>query len=253
MHYNNHIPDYKVIFEIAVQGQKRLCVDNRIIYGEHEIMSNAPLMPKPTAVWLIENTMLTFDQIADFCHLHTLEVQTLADEEGIKIAGQSPIYNKELTKEEIERCEADPSAKLQILKSDLPQPMARSKGPRYTPVSKRGDKPNAIAWLLKHHPELTDANIVKLIGTTKLTIEKIRTRTHADMMNIKAASPIELGLCKFDELDMLVQKARKKLEKEGKALPKSEAEIEQEYEENTESNKAGFDFSNFLGSTGTED
>lgn len=216
--------------------------------------NNAPLMPKAVAVWLIDNTMLTFDQIADFCHLHSLEVQTLADEDGLKIAGQNPMNTDELTKEEIARCEADPDAKLQILKSDLPQPMARSKGPRYTPVSKRGDKPNAIAWLLKHHPELTDANIVKLIGTTKLTIEKIRTRTHADMINIKAASPIELGLCKFDEMDAIVQKARKKWEKEGKTLPKSEATVEREYEDSeNESTKGGFDFSNFLGSTGTDD
>ncbi len=215
-------------------------------------MSNAPLMPKQVAVWLIENTALTFQQIADFCHMHLLEVDTLANEEGMRIAGQNPMNTGELSKEEIARCEADSDGKLQILKSDLPQPMARSKGPRYTPVSKRGDKPNAIAWLLKHHPELSDANIVKLIGTTKLTIEKIRTRTHADMINIKAASPIELGLCKFDELDAVVQKARKKWEKEGKTLPKSEASIERDYEDNTEPTKTGFDFSNFLG-TGTDD
>lgn len=217
-------------------------------------MSNAPLMPKQVAVWLIDNTMLTFQQIADFTHLHLLEIQTLADEEGMKIAGQNPMNTGELTKEEIERCEKDTDGKLQMVKSNLPQPMARSKGPRYTPVSKRGDKPNAIAWLLKHHPELTDANIVKLIGTTKLTIEKIRTRTHADMMNIKAASPIELGLCKFDELETIVEKARKKWEKEGKELPKSQATVEQEYEDSeSETTKGGFDFSNFLGSTGTED
>jgi len=217
-------------------------------------MSNAPLMPKQVAVWLIDNTMLTFQQIADFTHLHPLEVQTLADEEGMKIAGQNPMNTGELTKEEIERCEKDADGKLQMVKSNLPQPMARSKGPRYTPVSKRADKPNAIAWLLKHHPELTDANIVKLIGTTKLTIEKIRTRTHADMMNIKAASPIDLGLCKYDEMDMMVQKARKKWEKEGKELPKSEAAVEQEYEDSANEPKSGgFDFSNFLGSTGTDD
>jgi len=214
--------------------------------------TNAPLMPKQIAVWLIENTSLTFKQIADFCHLHALEVQTMADEDGLKIAGQNPINSMELTKEEIERCEADFNASLVMLKSDLPQPMARSKGPRYTPVSKRGDKPNAIAWLLKHHPELTDANIIKLIGTTKNTIEKIRTRTHADMANIRAASPIDLGLCKFDELDMIVQKVRKKLEKEGKELPKSQASIEDDMNDSADSTKGGFDFSNFLG-TGTDD
>jgi hypothetical protein len=212
----------------------------------------APLMPQQAAVWLIENTALTFQQIADFCHLHPLEVETLANEEGARIIGQSPINTHELTKEEIARCEADADAKLVISKTDLPEPLARSKGPRYTPISKRGDKPNAIAWLLKHHPELSDAQIVKLIGTTKLTIEKIRTRTHADMINIKAASPIELGLCKYDEMDAVVQKARKKWEKEGKELPKSEAQVEEEYENNNEPTKSGFDFSNFLG-TGTDD
>jgi hypothetical protein len=210
-------------------------------------MSNAPLMPKQVAVWLIENTMLTFGQIADFCQLHALEVQTLADEEGLRIAGQNPMNTGELTKEEIARCEADSDGKLIMVKSDLPQPMARSKGPRYTPISKRSDKPNAIAWLLKHHPELSDAQIVKVIGPTKLTIEKIRTRTHADMINIKAASPIELGLCKFDELDAVVQKARKKWEKEGKELPTSQASIENAYNDEPETPKTGFDFSNFLG------
>ena len=213
-------------------------------------MSEAPNMPKAVAVWLIENTMLTFDQIADFCHLHSLEVQTLADDEGIKIAGQNPMNTGELTKEEIERCEADTDARLVIIKSSLPKPQARSKGPRYTPVSKRGDKPDAIAWLLKHHPELSDANIIKLIGTTKNTINNIRNKTHSNMMNIKPRSPIELGLCRYDEFNVLVEKAQKKWLKEGKALAKSEAEAYEEME-STEPTKAGFDFSNFLG-TGTD-
>lgn len=212
---------------------------------------NAPLMPKAVAVWLIENTMLTFDQIADFCHLHSLEVQTLADEEGMKITGQSPLMTEELTRDEIERCEKDPEARLVIIKSDLPQPKIRSKGPRYTPVSKRGDKPDAIAWLLKHHPELTDANIVKLIGTTKNTINNIRNKTHSNMANIKPRSPIELGLCRYDEFETMVEKARAKWAKEGKALPKSEAQIEDEMETSQPENKTGFDFSNFLG-TGTD-
>jgi hypothetical protein len=214
--------------------------------------NNYVAKPRQTALWLVENTSLTFPQIAEFCGLHNLEVQTLADQEGYRLPAESPIHFRLLTKEEIERCEADSNASLQILKSDLPQPMARSKGPRYTPVSKRGDKPNAIAWLLKHHPELTDANIVKAIGTTKNTIEKIRTRTHADMINIKAASPIDLGLCKFDEFDAIVQKARKKWEKEGKELPKSQAKVEDEMNTPDDSQKGGFDFSNFLG-TGTSD
>ena len=213
--------------------------------------NKTPLMPVETAIWLIENTALSFDQISEFCGLHSLEVQTLADKEDSYRKGSSPINTNELTKEEIARCEADSDGKLQMEKSTLPQPALRSKGPRYTPVSKRGDKPNAIAWLLKHHPELSDGQIIKLIGTTKNTIEKIRTKTHADMVNIKAASPIDLGLCKFDEMDEQVQKARKKWEKEGKTLPKSEATIEHEYEDNSEPVKSGFDFSNFLG-TGSD-
>ena len=213
-------------------------------------MTDAPNMPKAVAVWLIENTMLTFDQIADFCHLHSLEVQTLADEEGMKIAGQNPMNTGELLKEEIERCEADTDGRLVIVKSTLPKPQARSKGPRYTPVSKRGDKPDAIAWLLRNHPELTDAIIIKLIGTTKNTINNIREKTHANMTNIKPRSPIELGLCRFDEYEVIVEKAQIKWVKAGNVLPKSEAETYQEME-SAEPTKAGFDFSNFLG-TGTD-
>ncbi len=212
---------------------------------------NIPLFPKQIAIWLVDNTALTFGQIADFCGLNMIEVENLARQEAGHLPPQSPLITGELTKEEIERCEADPKATLQISKSSLPEPAARSKGPRYTPVSKRGDKPDAIAWLLKHHPELTDANIVKLIGTTKNTINNIRNKTHSNMMNIKARSPVELGLCRYDELEQAVSKARKKLEKEGKALPESQAQIEQAYEDNTESTKGGFDFSNFLG-TGTK-
>jgi len=210
-------------------------------------MNEAPLMPKAVAVWLIENTMLTFDQIGDFCHLHALEVETLANDEGIRISGQSPIISGELTRDEIARCESDSKAKLKIVRSDLPKPLQRSKGPRYTPVSKRGDKPDAIAWLLKHHPELTDSNIVKLIGTTKNTIGNIRNKTHANMINIKPRSPIELGLCRYDEFESMIEKARKKWVKEGKILPQSESQIEREMEQNPLPSRGGFDFSNFLG------
>ena len=213
-----------------------------------------PSMPKVTAVWLIENTALTFEQIAKFCGLHNLEVQALADEDGIKITGQSPITEKILTREEIERCEADTNAELEFLKSSLPQPTARSKGPRYTPVSKRGDKPDAIAWLLKNHPELKDSQIVKLIGTTKNTLNAIRERTHANISNIRAQSPLDLQLCTYDELNKAVDKARKQLEKEGKALPVVEVEtpeIAEEEEVTTSQPSGGFDFSNFL-STGND-
>jgi hypothetical protein len=226
----------------------------RILYlGDRIMPQNAPDQPKAVAVWLIDNTMLTFDQIAEFCHLHPLEVQTIANGDGTHMQGQSPLNTGELTKDEIARCEKDTNAKLQIVTNELFNKIqGRSKGPRYTPVSKRGDKPDAIAWLLKHHPEVADSQIVKLIGTTKNTINNIRNKTHANMINIKARSPIELGLCKYEELDAAVQKARKKLEKEGKELPQSQAQIEEEYNREPEQPKGGFDFSNFLG-TGSDD
>ena len=125
------------------------------------------LMPKATAVWLIDNTALTFDQIGDFCNLHPLEVQAIADGEiGAGMQGYDPVVNAQLSREEITRCEADSEGRLEMAASNLPQPTARTKGPRYVPVARRGDKPDAIAWLVKHHPELSDAQIGKLIGTT---------------------------------------------------------------------------------------
>ena len=170
-----------------------------------------PLMPKATAVWLIDNTVLTFDQIAEFCGLHALEVQALADGDvGSRIQGSNPITFNELTAEEIKRCEEDTGARLIIKKNDLPKPKKRSKGPKYTPISKRGDKPDAIAFLLKNHPELTDAQIVKLAGTTKNTINAVRDRTHANAQNIKPKDPVTLGLCSQTELNAIVEKAQKK-------------------------------------------
>ena len=148
--------------------------------------SSLPLMPKATAVWLVDNTTLTFEQIAEFCGLHPLEVQGIADDEvAIGIQGQDPIGSNELTRAEIERCEANIRAKLRRSKSDLPQPKRRTKGPRYTPVAKRQDKPDAIAWLLRHHPELKDSQIVKLVGTTKNTIQAVRDRSHWNTPNIR--------------------------------------------------------------------
>lgn len=170
-----------------------------------------PLMPKATAVWLIDNTVLTFDQIADFCGLHVLEVQALADGDvGSRIQGSNPITYNELTADEIKRCEADSNNSLKIKTNDLPKPKKRSKGPKYTPISKRGDKPDAIAFLLKNHPELTDAQIVKLVGTTKNTINSVRERTHANAQNIKPKDPVILGLCSQTELNAIVEKAQKK-------------------------------------------
>ncbi|MEK9744516.1 MAG: DUF1013 domain-containing protein [Candidatus Puniceispirillum sp.] len=166
------------------------------------------LMPKATAVWLIDNTALSFDQIGAFCHLHPLEVQAIADgESGVGIQGYDPIQNGQLTRAELERCEADPSAKLVLATSNLPQPNRRTKGPRYVPVARRGDKPDGIMWLVKHHPELKDSQIVKLIGTTKDTIGKIRERTHWNIANITAKHPAMLGLCRQDDLDAAIEKA----------------------------------------------
>ncbi len=170
-----------------------------------------PLMPKATAVWLVENSALTFVQIAEFCGLHTLEVQAIADEEiAMGIQGLDPISGGELTQEELDRCIADSSAKLEIAKQDIPLPKARHKGARYTPVSKRQDRPDAIAWLVKNHPELSDAQISKLIGTTKPTIDAIRERTHWNMTNIKPQNPVALGLCISTDLEKVVALARAK-------------------------------------------
>ncbi len=184
---------------------------------------NKPLMPKATAVWLVENTVLTFDQIADFCGLHALEVQAIADEEvAVGMQGIDPIANGQLTREELKRCEADPNTRLEIAKSDIPQPISRGKGPRYTPVSKRQDKPDAIAWLLRHYPELSDAQIGRLIGTTKPTINQIRDRTHWNTPNLRPRSPVELGLCKQEDLNSALEKAQKAAERAAARARKAE-------------------------------
>ena len=156
-----------------------------------------PLMPKATAVWLVENTALSFEQIADFCGMHSLEVQAIADGEvAIGIVGLDPVANGQLTREEIERCE----------KNELtPQ---KTKGARYTPVSKRQDKPDAIAWLLKHHPEMSDGQVCKLIGTTKDTIAKVRDKSHWNVANIKPRNPVTLGMCTEADLEKAVIIAR---------------------------------------------
>ncbi|TVQ83967.1 MAG: DUF1013 domain-containing protein [Micavibrio sp.] len=187
-------------------------------------MAQHPLMPKATAVWLIDNTALTFEQISEFCGLHKLEVQAIADGEiGTGIIGINPVTSQELTAEEIRACEQDPKRPLKMMKTDLPQPKTRTKGPRYTPVAKRADKPNGIAWLLKHHPELADSQIAKLIGTTKPTIQAIRDKTHVSMTQIKPQDPVLLGLCKRADMQNAIERAQRKLEKEGKSLPKPAA------------------------------
>ena len=172
-----------------------------------------PLMPKATAVWLIENTALSFEQVADFCQLHSLEVQAIADGEvSIGMQGFDPIANGQLTREEIDRCSQDPNSRLEMQKSELPKPTVKSKGPKYVPISKRGDKPDAIAWLVKHHPELKDSQINRLLGTTKETIKKVRDRTHWNSQQITARRPVLLGLCQQQDLDKAIVKAGGQLE-----------------------------------------
>ncbi|HXL98599.1 MAG TPA: cell cycle transcriptional regulator TrcR [Rhizomicrobium sp.] len=174
-----------------------------------------PLMPKATAVWLVDNTSLTFEQIADFCGLHPLEVKGIADEDVAKgIKGQDPVTSGQLSREQIEEAEADPKKRLKMAppKHKMPS-IKQKKAPRYTPVSKRQDKPDAVYWILRNHPEFTDADIVKLIGTTKATIQKIRERSHWNATNIKAVDPVTLGLCSQLELDLAVSRANVKRER----------------------------------------
>jgi hypothetical protein len=193
-----------------------------------------PLMPKATAVWLVENTALTFDQIAEFCGMHPLEVQGVADGEvAAGIVGHDPIVAGQLTREELERCQADPSARLRLREQDLGIPAPKRRRGRYTPVSKRGDRPDAIAWVLKFHPEISDAQLQKLLGTTKQTINAVRDRTHWNMANIKPQDPISLGICSQAEFDAAVQKAQARRPKERVDIEKirEEARDEQTQEE----------------------
>jgi uncharacterized protein len=205
-------------------------------------MSN-PLMPKATAVWLFENTALTFEQIAEFCGLHALEVKAIADGEvSIGMVGLNPVIQGQLTKEEIERCEKDPELRLSLKKTDLPEIARRTKGPRYTPVTKRGDKPDAIAWIVKMHPEISDGQIVRLIGTTKSTIAKIRDRAHWNMQNIKPRDPVLLGLCKQSDLNAAIEKARKRLPKEKQEeLAKADAGAAPDLGQAEQPSDAGFE------------
>jgi uncharacterized protein len=169
----------------------------------------APLMPKATAVWLVENTSLTFEQIADFCELHPLEIQAIADGEvAIQMQGLDPVANGQTTMAEIERCQADPETRLKLSPRALPPQYVKHKGPRYTPIAKRQDKPDAIAFLLKSNPELSDGQISKLIGTTKPTIAAVRDRTHWNTANIKPRHPVGLGLCTIEELEEAIRHAR---------------------------------------------
>jgi hypothetical protein len=181
-----------------------------------------PLMPKATAVWLVENTSLSFEQIAEFCGLHVLEVKGIADGDvahGIK--GMDPISSGQLTREEIRRAEEDHSHPLTLAESKVEIPEVKTKkGPRYTPVSRRQDRPNAVVWLLRNHPELKDSQIMRLVGTTKPTIAAIRDRTHWNSANLTPQDPVTLGLCSQTDLDAEVKKAARRLEREKKEQPK---------------------------------
>lgn len=188
-----------------------------------------PLMPKATAVWLVENTALSFEQIADFTGMHELEIQAIADGEvAVGIVGVNPIANGQLTQADLERAEGDQKVKLRLNKTDIPIPKARAKGARYTPVSKRQDRPDAIAWLLKHHPELTDAQISRLIGTTKPTILSVRDRSHWNAANIKPQNPVTLGLCSEPELEKMVIIAQRRVSNAAKAAAREAARRERE-------------------------
>ncbi|WP_417806659.1 DUF1013 domain-containing protein [Thioclava sp.] len=179
-------------------------------------MTNKPLMAKATAVWLVDNTTLTFKQVADFCGMHELEVQGIADGDvasGVK--GQDPVAANQLDQAEIDKAEADPLYKLKLKFNAAAVGEDKRRGPRYTPLSKRQDRPNAILWLVKFHPELADAQIARLVGTTKPTIQSIRERTHWNIQSMTPIDPVALGLCRQTELDGEVQKAAKKSSAEG--------------------------------------
>jgi hypothetical protein len=194
-----------------------------------------PLMPKATAVWLVDNTSLTFDQIAEFCGLHPLEVKGIADEDVAKgIKGQDPVASGQLTREQIADAEKNPGARLKMAPAKhLIPPVRLKRAPRYTPVSKRQDKPDAVYWILRNHPEFTDADIIKLIGTTKATIQKIRERSHWNAQNIKAVDPVTLGLCSQLELDLAVTRANAKRERAVKRAELRQGETLKPIEETT--------------------
>lgn len=176
-----------------------------------------PLMPKATAVWLVENTALTFEQVAEFCGMHPLEIQGIADAEvAVTIIGHDPIAAGQLSKEEIERCEKDATAKLKLATDAQQYITKKVKGARYTPVARRADKPDAVAWLLKNYPDMADNQIIKLIGTTKNTIEAVRSRSHWNTPNLRPKDPVLLGLCTQTHLDNATRKLTRRTDGEEK-------------------------------------
>ena len=194
-------------------------------------MATTLLMPKATAVWLVDNTALSFEQIGALCSLHTLEVKSIADGDSAQgIKGLDPIQTGQLSREQITEAENDPSVRLKLLDPKVKVPELKKKGPRYTPVSRRQDRPNAIQWLARHHPELRDSQIIKLVGTTKTTINNIRERTHWNSANLQPIDPVTLGICSQIDLDFEVAKAAKNRPQpvegaEDGLLPASETEI----------------------------
>ncbi|KQT88116.1 DUF1013 domain-containing protein [Aurantimonas sp. Leaf443] len=185
-------------------------------------MAQQLLMPKATAVWLVDNTSLSFEQIAELCTLHPLEVKAIADGESAQgIKGLDPVITGQLTREEIARAEKDEGYRLKLAPPKVRVPEAKRKGPRYTPVSKRQDRPNAILWLVRNHPELKDAAISRLVGTTKNTIEQIRERTHWNSASLQPMDPVTLGLCSQIDLDLEVEKA-------SRGMPRPEEIAEEE-------------------------
>ncbi len=187
---------------------------------------NLPLMPKATAIWLVENTSLSFKQIANFCGMHELEIKGIADGEvGSGIKGLNPITNNQLTKEEIERCSNDTDLELEIIVNEISTKTEQSKKKnKYTPLSKRQDRPDAVYWLIRNHPELKDSQIARLVGSTKSTIDAVRNRTHWNMTNIRPQDPIGLGLCRQIELDEAIDKAERSMKRAQKKKEKEERE-----------------------------
>lgn len=182
-------------------------------------MSDKPLMPLATAVWLIENTSLSFEQIADFCRLHPLQVKGIADGDvAAGVRGINPITNNQLTREELDKAQADADYRMKLAKSKTIVAEKPRKGPRYTPVSKRQNRPDAILWMVRNHPEVSDAQIAKLLGTTKSTIQSVRDRTHWNAQNITPQDPVGLGLCSQIDLDNIVRKAAAKKAKLAPAI-----------------------------------
>ena len=178
-----------------------------------------PLMPKATAVWLIEKTALTFTQVAEFCGMHPLEVQAIADGEVAQgIVGYDPVANHQVTAEDIARAEKSPDARLTVLSEKNPV-TRRSKGARYTPVAKRNDRPDAIAFVLRNYPQLSEVQVIKLLGTTKETIAKVRDRQHWNSANIKPRDPVILGLCSQTDLNAMVATANERLVRDGQHVP----------------------------------